>query len=147
MSQQFYEQFVSLLLGFALLIVLVVAAAQMLFFYSFTQNVIFYCGYAVVAGTSLIYGAKYLLQLRDFKENLCLLIPSVAEKPIEPLDANVEDKVLKVCLYYRNGASLKSIAQDLGLKHPNQIKRHLVKGLDILLRFYDQNRRKEENGT
>jgi len=147
MSQRFYERFVSVFFGFIILIALVVATAQLLFFYTLTQNVVFYCGYAVAAGLSLIYGTRYFVSLKNFKENLYLLIPLEAETSFEPLDVDADDKALKVCLYYRNGASYKNIAQDLGLKHPTQIKRQLVKGLDILLRFYDQNRKNVEKRT
>jgi hypothetical protein len=43
-----------------------------------------------------------------------------------------------VRFYYRNGATYEEIERNLGLKHPNQVKRELIKGLDILLKSYDE---------
>jgi hypothetical protein len=85
------------------------------------------------------YGVRFILAFRDFREQVIqgLLFPSENSKPIEPLNMEAEDLPLKVCLYYRNGATYKKIQQDLGIAYPQQVKRELIKGLDILLREYN----------
>ena len=56
--------------------------------------------------------------------------------PIEPLEMETEDLPLKVCLLYRNRASLSEIERKLGFNHPTQVKRKLLEGLNILLELW-----------
>lgn len=64
-------------------------------------------------------------------------MPSEAIKPLEPLSMELEDLPLKVYLRYRNGATLEVIRQDVGLNTAYQVRRELVKGIDILLREHN----------
>jgi hypothetical protein len=88
---------------------------------------------------TFIYGVWYYLKIRSFKENISLFIPdNQSQKPLEPLNVNVEGLSLKVCLYYRNGSSLSEIQKNLGLKYPQEAKRKLIEGLGILLKSYGE---------
>jgi hypothetical protein len=105
---------------------------------------VFYYCYLGALGFSFFYAFRYAQQFKHFKETLYLYIPSENSKPIEPLNIDVEDRALKVCLYYQQGAKLEDIARDLGLNHHQQVKRELRKGLSILLRFYNEHRGAEK---
>jgi hypothetical protein len=91
---------------------------------------------------AVLYGSRYYRNFQNFKANLGLFIPNNNEniQKIEPLDIDVDDKALQVCLYYRNGATLNKLKQDFGFTHPTQTKRELIKGLDFLLKFYDKHK-------
>jgi len=147
LSQTFYENFVSMIFNFLVLLLIFVAASHFLFLYSFTQNMIYYYGYSVVLVVATVYGIKYFLAFKDFKENLHLFIPSEGgkrEEAMEPLNLDVENLPLKVCLLYRNGMSLYVIQRKLGFSHPMQVKRKLIRGLDKLLKSYEEHEGKVE---
>jgi hypothetical protein len=142
MSEAFFERFTEMLFGAIMIVLLFTSSIMVLLAYSFTQNMIFYYIYVGVLLFSFIYALNYSRQFRDFKENLYLLFPSENPKPIEPLNMEVEDLPLKVCLSYRNHASYEHIGKVLGI-HPEQAKRELIKGLDILLREYNERKVEE----
>jgi len=135
MSEKFLEKFTEMLFGAIIVFLLLTSSIIVLLAYLAIQNVFFYYGYIGMLGFSFIYVLYYGQQYRDFKETLHLFLP--AEKPIEPLNIELEDLPLKVCLDYRNGASYEVIAQNLGIDTSYQVKRELVKGLDILLREHN----------
>ena len=137
MSERFFEKFTELLFGAIMILLLFTSSIMVLLAYSFTQNMIFYYIYVGVLLFSFAYALNYSRQFKHFKETLNLFIPSENDKPIEPLNIDVEDRALKVCLWYRNGATQEQIKQNLGLNHPNQVKRELIKGLDILLKEHN----------
>lgn len=140
MSERFYEDFTDLFFRFLLLLLFIVGASNSIVLYSFTENAIYYYGYCVVLVVAGVYGVKCFREFRDFKDSIYLLIPKQGRDRItDPLNMEVEDLPLKVCLQYRNGASFKDIEKNLGLSHPMQAKRELVKGLDILLKSYEEN--------
>ena len=146
MSQLFYERFISLFFGFIILLVLVLSATGLVLLYFSTQNIIFYYAYLGMLLFDSFYFINYYFQFRAFRETLSqgLLFPS-KENPsdLETLEIeDLEDVPLKICLFYRNGASLQDIAKEFGLSHPTQAKRQLQKGLHILLRFYEKRGKK-----
>lgn len=147
MSEQFYERFVGLFFNLILLLILVLATIEVILFYIFSQNMVFYLIYLEILIFSVFYGVKCFLQLRDFREALSqgLLILSNNEKssklPLLEIE-DFEDIPLRACLCYRNGANFEQVAEVLGLKHIQQAKRELIKGLDILLRSYEKHERK-----
>jgi hypothetical protein len=101
---------------------------------------VFYYCFIGALGFSFFYAINYSRQFSHFKENIGLFIPPDGNNyKLEPLNMELEDLPLKVCLYYRNGATQEQIKQNLGLNHATQVKRELVKGLDILLKFYNEN--------
>lgn len=136
MSERFLEKFTEMLFGAIIVFLLLTSSTIVLLAWISTQNVIFYYGYMGALGFSFIYVLYYGQQYRDFKETLHLFLPP--EKPFEPLSMELEDLPLKVCLDYRNGASYEVIAQNLGIDTSYQVKRELVKGLDILLREHNE---------
>jgi len=142
MSEQFYDRFLSLFFGFFLLLVILNVDMQLLIFYLNTQNLLYYAGWVVVSGLSLVYSIKYYGQFGNFRENLGLFLvnPDSKEDKIEPLTMNLDSRALQVCLYYRNGATLEEMKADFGFKHPNQVKRELIKGISFLLKFYDEHK-------
>jgi len=136
MSQRLYEQIVSLFFGFVLLVISTLATMFifLLSWYVKTESVLYaFLGAIFSIGA---YGCLYFLRIRNFKENIGLYIPK-AESSIEFLEIP-DDKALAVCTYYHNGASLEQIKHDMGFNHANQVKRHLLKGLDILLREHKE---------
>lgn len=144
MSEVFYEKFMSFMLGFLVLTFMVLIASEFLFYYTTQGNIIFYYGYIITVTALCLYGIRYYLSFRNFKENLYLLIPNPnSEKPIEPLNMDLNNKALEVCLYYRNGATLSQIERNLGLTHGTQMRRLMRKGLDILLRSYNEHNEKK----
>jgi hypothetical protein len=135
MSEKFLEKFTEMLFGAIVVFLLLTSSTIVLLAWISTQNMIFYYGYIGALGSSFIYVLYYAQQFRNFKETLHLFLPP--EKPFEPLSMELEDLPLKVCLDYRNGASYEVIAQNLGIDTSYQVKRELVKGLDILLREHN----------
>ncbi len=147
MSQQFYERFVSLFFGFIILLMLAFVTVELILFYFSMQNIIFYYAYLGMLLSDFFYFIKYYLWFRDFRETLSqgLLFPSKNEEisNLESLEIKgLEDTPLKACLSYRNGATFDEITEFLGLSHPTQAKRELIKGLDILLKFHEKHRKK-----
>lgn len=147
MSEQFYERFMALFFNFFIVLILVLVTTESILLFIITQNIIFYYAYLGMLMFDFFYFIKYYLQFRDFRETLSqgLLFPSNKESPsdLEPLETDgLEDVSLKVCLFYRNEASLNDIAKDFGFSHPTQAKRELIKGLDILLKSYEKHEKK-----
>lgn len=142
MSEQFYDKLLSLFFGFFLLLVLLNVDMQLLIFYLNTQNFLYYAAWVIVSGFSLVFSIKYYGLFGSFRENLGLFLVNPDSKEIkpEPLTMNLDNKALQVCLYYRNGATLEKIKANFGFKHPNQVKRELIKGIGFLLKFYDEHK-------
>jgi hypothetical protein len=142
MSEKFLERFTEMLFGAIITVLLFTSSIMVLLTYSFTQNIVFYFGYIGVLSFSFFYAFRYAQSFKHFKETVSqgLLFPnSNSEKPIEPLNMEVEDLPLKCALYYRNGASFEKIARNCNLPHQELAKRKVVEGLDLLLKFYQEN--------
>jgi hypothetical protein len=137
MSERFFERFTEMLFGVIMIILLFLGTITVFLVYISTQNSIFYYFYVGTLFFSFAYTFNYSRQFKHFKETLYLFIPS--EKPIELLEMEVEDLPLKCALYYRNGASFEKIARSYGLPERESAKRKVVEGLDILLKFYQEN--------
>jgi hypothetical protein len=122
------------------LISLISATTEFLIVYLSTGNMIFYYCYLATLFFALFYGLRLYRKYVDFRQNLYLFLPNSSEKQLEPLEMNLEDQdiPLKVCLYYRNGATFEEIKQNLNLSHPTQARRELIKGLDILLKEHGE---------
>lgn len=142
MSEQFYDRLLSLFFGFFLLLVLLNVDMQLLSLYLNSQNMLYYAGWLIVLGFSVIYSVKYYGQFGSFRDNLGLFLvnPDSKEEKLEPLELNLDNKALQVCLYYRNGATLEEMKEKFGFNHPNQPKRELIKGISFLLKFYDEHK-------
>jgi len=91
----------------------------------------------------------YFKEVKELKSNLYLFFPSksneasgeeILDNIEEPLQIEKEDLPLKVCEMYRNGLGYGKIMKSLGLKHSNNVKRNIVKGLDFLLKFYHEHK-------
>ena len=138
MSERFFDKFLSFFFGFVVLLILVLIDVMLMLFWISSHIIAFYYGYIVSLGLSATYGIKLYLRFQDFRENLNLFFPNNWEKQLElePLNLDIPDLPLRVCLYYRNGATLESMKEDFGFTHPNQVRRKLVEGLDILLKSY-----------
>jgi len=148
MSEKFYHKFLSLFSNFIILLVLIIASLQIFLVYASNQNMIWYVSYCVIIAFSIIYAIKYYLDFKNFKENLYLFIPNIPnnedkhEEIEEPLNIDIDDMdtSLKVCLDYQRGKGFPHIYKALGLKHPETARRELRKGLNFLLRFYNENK-------
>jgi hypothetical protein len=105
---------------------------------------IYYIGYLVLLFVSAFYGIKTYRDYRGFRETLsqglfCSDVDRVVDSfELEPISEIPEDKALATCVYYHNGSSLNDIQRSMGFKHPQQARRHLLKGLDILLKEHNQ---------
>jgi len=130
-----------MLFGAIMVFLLLTSSSMILLAYLAIQNVFFYYGYIGALGFNFIYVLYYARQFRDFKETLHLFLP--AEKPFEPLSMETDELPIKVCLLYRNGASMEDLSRNLGIKYPYQVKRELQKGLDVLLKSYDEHNGKK----
>lgn len=121
---------------------LVSVTAELFFLYFSFQNIVLYYAYLGMLLFDSFYFIKYYLRFRAFRETLSqgLLFPlKNNHSDFGTLELeDLEDTLLKVCLFYRNGSSLKDIAKDFGFTHPTQAKRQLQKGLHILLEFYEK---------
>jgi hypothetical protein len=135
-SEKFLDRFLGFFFGFVVLLIFVLTTIMLILLWISSQNLIFYYGYIASLGFSVFYGIKIYLEFQNFRENLYLFLPN-SEKQLEPLSIDIQDLPLKVCLYYRNGATLESMKEDFGLKHPNQVRRLLIEGLDILLKEHN----------
>lgn len=91
---------------------------------------------------SVLYGLRLYGNFDEFRINLGLFMQNNerGDEKIEPLNMEFNDKAVQVCLYYRNGASLTQIKENMKFDHPEQVRRHLLKGLGILLKFYDEHK-------
>lgn len=142
MSERFYEKFTSFFLKFIFLMLIISMLSSLFTFWVFTQNMVLLYSYLLGVTILSVYIAYFFLRFRIFKEKISLYIPKAHIKnSIEPLNIELEDLPLKVCLYYRNGASLADIQKALGFSHPNQVKRKLIEGLDMLLKSYNEGER------
>jgi hypothetical protein len=144
MSEPLYQKLVSMLLGLALLILAIFASA-VLFLFVFIAQIqgALYAALGVLV-LSCLFGARYFLQVKHFKEDMHLYIPgSGIEQTREPLINTSEpkeprDRALKAVFYYRAGVPFKDIAERLGLPiHATAGKREVLKGLDILLKEHE----------
>lgn len=136
MSEVFYEKFVAYLGYFFILLLILVGAINFIVVHQLTGEILYYYAYCFTLLIALGYAIKYFSDFKTFTGRIYLLIPE-EKKPLEPLNMEIEDLPLKVCLQYRNGASFTEIEKDLELSHPFQAKRELVKGLDILLKSFE----------
>jgi hypothetical protein len=147
MSEAFYDKVLSLFFGFSLFLILFIANAELLFLYlSQQQNYLFYLTWLAFLGGAALYGIKFYRDLPSFRANLGLFVPNPQarnEIQVESVNFETEDNALKVCLSYQQGAKLEQIQHDLGLTHPQQVKRELIKGLTFLLKFYHDHRDKK----
>jgi len=149
MSEKFYEKFLSFIFGLALIFVLVSVTIQLLIIHLQSQNIIFYYAYVGMMLFSAFYGTKYYREFRDFKGNLNLFIPCQNTQNgncVEPLNIDVEDLPLKVCLWYQQGAGYSKIQKDLGFSYIEQVRRELRKGLSFLLRYYNEHEKVKDVG-
>lgn len=149
MTEQFYNKLLSLLLGFTLFLLLLVANAELLFLYLSQANELFYYAWLGFLIAAVLYGMKYYSNFQEFKDNLNLFLPSEANNTVQKEHLilntdNIPDNIpLKVCLWYQQGAKLEEIKKNLGLTHAQQVKRELIKGLTFLLKFYNEHKEKE----
>jgi Ca2+/Na+ antiporter len=135
MSQQLYEKMLSLIIGFTIFLALALVSGMLMFLYVIAQIQVCYMLFLIMAASTAVYFFLYYQKAKNLRESLEFLLPNAEkEETIPPLHIDVEDPSLKVCLFYRNGATYEEIKRDLGFKHPNQVKRALIKGLDQLLR-------------
>jgi len=58
-TQEVYEKFLSFFSAFIILVAMFVLAAEFLFFYNLTQNMILYYGYCVILVFALFCGIRY----------------------------------------------------------------------------------------
>ena len=142
MSQVFFQKLLGLFLGFTIFLMAILATSEILIFYVITKNTLFYYGYLATAVLIIYIGLRFYRDFLDVQAHVYLLIPRLTT-PVNvdsPEPLNIEDKSLppQVCAYYRNGASFIDIEQSMGMKHPNQARRELIKGLDILLKAYKE---------
>jgi hypothetical protein len=145
MSIQFYEKVLSLFSAVITFLVVVAASALVLLAYLFERNIVFYYAWLSILIFSLISGVKLILNLRDFKTTLPLLIPnSEEEKPSEPLNIKSDNQPLQSCLFYEQGSTFPQIVESMGLQHPTQAQRLVRKGLKILLKSYSEHEKKVE---
>jgi hypothetical protein len=146
MSEQFYDKVLSLFFGFSLFLVLTIANSELLILYLSAQSNVFYVCWLALLAAAAGSGMRFYQNFYSFRANLGLFIPN-NEAQTEPLSIDVDGKALQVCLYYRNGATLEELKQNFGFNHPNQPKRELIKGLDFLLRFYDEHKQEDVKTT
>ncbi|HEX69126.1 MAG TPA: hypothetical protein ENG10_02390 [Candidatus Bathyarchaeota archaeon] len=142
MSKKFYERFVGLFLRFIVLFFFFSIAVEFIFFYLLYKSELFYYCYVAVLIFTFYYGLRVYFDFRSFKEDLSLLFPGEFEgnkiEEVEALEVEFEGLPLKVCVLYRNGMSMLDIQKHLGLSHPYQVRRLLLKGLDLLIKSYER---------
>jgi len=145
MSQAFYNRFLNLFAGFIILLFSSLFTVEFLIWHFSTSNsLIFYYCYCGSLTFTFIYSLKYYREFKDFKQDLYFLLPSQPNPKAEfishPLEMEIEDKALQAALLYRNGCSFQEINNKLRLgREPIRAKRLVIKGLDKLLKFYNEN--------
>lgn len=139
MSEQFYNKVLGLFFRFSLLLLLLVADMEVLFWYIVARSLLLYTFWLGLLMVSVLYGLRLYGNFDEFRINLGLFMQNNerGDEKIEPLNMEFNDKAVQVCLYYRNGASLTQIKENMGFDHAEQVRRHLLKGLDILLKNYE----------
>ena len=148
MSQQFYSNLSNILFGFVVLICILIVSSEFLILFLLNPTAIaFYYGFLVLLCISVFFGLKYVREYKQFRETLNqgLFCPSDVDRLVNSSDfgplAIPDDKALAVCTYYHNGSTLTQIERNMGFTHPEQVKRHLLKGLDILLKEHVEKER------
>jgi len=142
-SQQFLSRFSNVFFGFAVLLCILIADFEFLTLYLINPTTeAFYYAYLALLCLSAIFGAKSYRDYLGFRETLaqglfCSSSSDVDSFGFEPLEIPA-DKALAVCTYYHNGATFNQIAESIGLKEAQQVKRLLVKGLEILLKEHNE---------
>jgi hypothetical protein len=105
------------------------------------QNSIFYTGYVAALVSSSMYGVLYYARFRELHDSLSLLLPdSKPQESEEPLNIDVEDRSLKIRLYYEQGSGFERIRNELGMNHVTTVQRELRKGLRFLVIFYSEHK-------
>jgi hypothetical protein len=147
-----YSQFFELFGRFLTLIFFAAASAISLMLYLLFQNGIFYLLFIVFLAWSPIFGLRAYL---DYSRMQAALNKVEVEQlkmsrfPFrnkeELLEPILDDTALNACVAYHNGQSFTDISRLFKLKHPEQARRLLVKGLDILLKEHNRARLHHEN--
>jgi len=143
-SEQLFDKLISLFFRFFFLLFLMFVSIELSFLslvYGFLNS---YLVWAFVVVALTVYLLKCYFDIREFREALSqgLLLPHKEneDEKLEPLTLDLEDDdlALKVCLLYRNGDSFKEIMKAFNLQHPMEVRRLMVKGLDVLLKTYKE---------
>lgn len=140
MSEGFYNHLLGFFLGMVVLFFSSSVTAESLTLFFLTGNSYFLTGFSLAFLATLFYGMRYLLKFREFKGDMYLYFPVTNEKIINPeetpeniinssgQDCNFPENLpFEVCRLYANDASLCEIQHQLGIKHPQQVKRLLIK--------------------
>ena len=144
MSEKFYEKFIQLISFMLILIASFLATIIFFVTYLTSNNFLCYSYYLSLMIFTIIFGINCISKYRYLKENLNLFIPqnsSNNNEKLEPLELKTEindNTPLKTCSLYRSGYGYPTIQKRLGFNHSEQARRELRKGLDFLLKFYDE---------
>jgi len=113
------------------------------------KNGWFLTGFSVSFTATLFFTLNYLVKFQNFKDNLYLYLPkfnvnSLNLLNIENIDVEIEnicnadeDKPLKACRLYVQGASYADIGEKLDVGNSEQAKRVLRKGIKQLLEAFE----------
>lgn len=142
MSEAFYNKFLSFFSRFIILVFLSISTFELLIFYFLNQNIAFLIAYDLGLLCSFVYGVHFFVKYREFKADLYLFFPSIAqtqnnEEEIKAKTGLINEELsLEVCRLYSRGCSFSDIEKKIGFSYPTQTKRELIKGLRVLLKNY-----------
>jgi hypothetical protein len=141
-TQQYYERFIGTISVFFLILVVGILAGLVGFAWFLSQSkILFLCFIGtlyVMYCISLLALSKFTAFRSDVQQGLLTRESPMPnnENTLEILDIP-EDKALAVCTLYHNGVGYKEIQKSMGFEHRQQVKRALLKGLDVLLKEHN----------
>jgi len=142
MIEVFLNKALSLLSGFFWFIIILMANIEFLILYVLSQIWCYYYAWLLVMAYAVYVGIRNYRSFTNFKTDLAAYIETHITAP-EPVTDTYSDQALTICARYRNGSTMQKIRHDLGLTHPNQVRRQLLQGIGFLLRFYDEHKQED----
>ena len=141
----FLNKTLSFFVQFLMVIFLFMITVEFAIFYIMSNNMAFYYASIFVFMIVMVYSFDMVKKFQGFQDMFDQNISNskYSSEMSKPLDMETEELPLKACLYYRNSHSFVYVAKALGLGHPELARRQVIKGLDILLKNYEEHNIKE----
>ena len=137
----FLNKTLSFFLQFLMLIFLFMITVEFAIFYIMSNNMAFYYASIFVFMIVMVYSFDMINKFQSFQD---MFDQNISNSKLnlelrQPLEMEgLEERAVKACLYYRNSHSFVYVAKALGLGHPELARRQVIKGLDILLKNYEE---------
>jgi hypothetical protein len=142
LSESFFNHYLDFFLGFIVIMLGSLAAITCVILFAITQSSWLLAAISTATMATLYYGMRYLAKFREFKEQLYLYFPKIENNMLKT--ENITNEIKEICKIdeelplkcvrlFSKGLTYRGIQNQLALKHPQQVKRLLDKGIRNLL--------------